>query len=58
VVVLGGLGGRGLTILEIAALELRLPIEIPEPTWLQTKFSTKAWLEGLLTETHSSRFVT
>lgn len=31
---------------------------MPEPAWLQTKFSMRAWLEGLFTDTHSSRFVT
>jgi hypothetical protein len=47
-----------LTMLAIDADTLRLPIEIPEPAWLQTRFSMSAWLEGLLTDTHSSRLVT
>lgn len=29
------------TTFEIAALTFRLPIEIPEPAWLHTKFSTR-----------------
>jgi hypothetical protein len=49
---------RARTILEISAETFKLPIDMPDPAWLQTRFSTKAWWEGLLTETHSSRFVT
>jgi hypothetical protein len=45
-------------MLDISAETFRLPIEIPEPAWLQTRFSTSAWCDGLLIETHSSRFVT
>lgn len=30
------------TMFDISAETFKLPIEIPEPTWLQTKFSTRA----------------
>lgn len=30
------------TMFDISAETFKLPIEIPEPTWLQTKFSTSA----------------
>jgi hypothetical protein len=43
---------------EISAELFRLPIEIPEPTRLQTRFSTRAWWDGDFIDTHSSRFVT
>ena len=46
------------TMFEISALTLRLPIEVPDPAWLHTRFSIRAWLDGLFTDTHSSRFVT
>lgn len=49
---------KALTILAIDADTFRLPIEIPDPAWLQTRFSTRAWFEGLLTDTHSSLLVT
>ena len=34
--------GREHAILEISADTFKLPMEIPDPAWLQTKFSTKA----------------
>lgn len=45
-------------MLAIDAETFKLPMEIPEPAWLHTRFSTRPWFEGLLTETHSSLLVT